>query len=125
MAKILLLDQGQYIDGIIPLYLGDDWTLTGKIVNQLPGGYGQDVSLAGLSATAYFPGGVTGQVALTNAAAGELSISVPASGTMAASGSVNPNGSAIYLVAQGATRQTFYTPDSPVAITDPTQFQTF
>jgi hypothetical protein len=131
MAVYLSLDKSQYLEGLIPLFRGDDWLLTGKIVNQLPQNYFGYVDLAGVSATAYFPTDPTlnlvpvqpAVVQFTNVLEGEFTINLPASASI--STLLTPNGSSIYMETKSASglTTTYQTNDSPLQIQDRTFLQ--
>lgn len=66
MAKILLLDRSQYVEGSVRLYRGDRWNLACRAVNRLAG-VDQPVDITGASITGFFPAatGCEGVVAVS------------------------------------------------------------
>ncbi len=98
MAKQLVFDKKHYgNDGLIPLRRGDDWVLEGEVV-QKSGNYTTAVDLTGASATGWFEGDdgdVTVTPEITNAEAGKVKLTVPASSTSAVK--VASEGTSCYL----------------------------
>lgn len=65
MARYLKLDPDQYgVDGLIPLYRGDDWALTGRVI-ELDQGIEREVNLSSVvGATGMIPAASGGQAVL-------------------------------------------------------------
>lgn len=53
MAKLLVLEKDQYLNGKIPLRRGDNWTLRAKVVNRIQNTE-LPVNLTGAAATGFF-----------------------------------------------------------------------
>jgi hypothetical protein len=126
MALVWKLDQPQYgPDGLVTLYRGDDWNLTGKVIN-LINGYEQPVDTSAYSATGYFPsasGGPDLPCAAATGACGSLAVSLPAASTPLVQVSSGGEG-AYVVVADGMGRlQTIPMVDQSLAILD-RQFST-
>lgn len=101
MAKYIKLDKSQYgKDGVIPLKRGDDWVLTGKIVNR---SCGEDltVDLTGLGMTACLPGAdgstITVDPVAVDAEEGTFTMTVPKAKTLLTQPSF---GTGFYIVLQ-------------------------
>lgn len=112
------LDQPQYgPDGLVALYRGDDWRLSGKIVDFI-NGYEKPVDTSAFSVTGYF-GGVTGNAlpfAGVTGACGALSVVVPAASSPLLG---ETNGEGAYVVVTDVNtglQQTIPTLDQAVAI---------
>lgn len=84
MALVWKLDRPQYgPDGLVTLYRGDDWNLTGKVVN-LIGSYEQPVDMSQYSASGFFPsasGGPDLPAVAATGTCGALSVQMPAAST--------------------------------------------
>lgn len=122
MAKVLVLQQGQYINGVVTLYRGDRWTLDATIYEQyanvkLP------VDLTACSGvTGYFPSAATGAITvvggISNPTAGRVLFVVPEAVTPNVA--LVPDASSWYVEASLATGpETIETPDYPLVIQDP------
>jgi hypothetical protein len=133
MAIQLKLDRWQYFEDAITLYQGDQWLLTGRIVDRTPG-VDRPVSLVGASATAFFPPGTAQAapatpvltVSVTDSGNGNVSIVVPPSLTNATSIGL-ADGVQLYLAVAGLSGQfpplvTVSTPDQPLFIQPPASF---
>lgn len=79
MAILLRLDRAQYFQGAVRVYRGDQWDLTGQVVDQI-GSVVLAKDLTGASATAYFPatggGVVAAVVSITDEPQGLIRIAV-------------------------------------------------
>lgn len=122
MALFIDWDQTNYgVDGAIRLYTGDDWHLTGRIVD-LIGGVKNRVDLSALQgASAFFPaasgGMMTGLMTVVDSVAGLVKLSVAASQTPYANISDVP--CAPYAVVQSSgLLQTVPPLDTAVVIAD-------
>jgi hypothetical protein len=124
MAKSLILQGSQYLQGAVTLYRGDQWTILAKI-SEVIGGVGTPVSLAAASGvTAFFPS-VSGQgyniavpCTITDPTNGYISCVVPVSVTPTVA--LVPEQSSWYVQAMLVTGlQTITTPDQPLVINDP------
>lgn len=122
MAKFLILDKKHYdgSKGMIPLKRGDDWLLSGKIVEKYAS-YQADLDLSGASATAYFAGtgtDVTASVTLEDAPGGAISVSLGKEATPGVA--LAEEGTSLYLVVTGGDGKVFTveTPDEALEIKD-------
>lgn len=118
MALVWKLDQPQYgPDGLVSLYRGDDWRLSGKVID-LINGYEKPVDTSPFSVTGYFLG-VTGNALPfpgVTGACGALSVAVPAASSPLMS---ETNGEGAYVVVTDVNtglQQTIPTLDQSVAI---------
>lgn len=121
MSLVLILDKPQYgPDGLVTLYRGDDWNLTGKVVNQI-GSYEEPVDVSNLAVSGFFPSASGGPDLLAPAATGScgsVSITLPATSTPLVQ--VNTGGEGPYIVVadQSGKLTTVPTRDQAVAILD-------
>lgn len=121
MALLLVLDKTQYgPDGLVTLYRGDDWKLTGKVVNQI-GSYEQPVDTSQFSVSGFFPsasGGPDLPAVAATGSCGAIAISLPAASTPLIQ--VSSGGEGAYIVVQDAMGklQTIPTRDQAIAILD-------
>lgn len=126
MAKTLRLDTNNYgPNGTIDLTRGDDWRLTGKIVN-VNGPLLEDVDLTGTDAVSGFLPGDTApimcQVTILDADCGKVAISLAASGTSGAQ--LSDSGTGLYIVLQDAQGlHTINSLDQSIRISDRAFFQ--
>lgn len=127
MAKKVLLDPAQYdASGLLPLFRGDDWAVTGKIQDQV-GGILNDVdSTAVTGATGWFPGAsgaLAGVFSWLDQAASKFKVTLAGSGSLGAQ--LSSAGLGMYLTLQEpAGLETVPTLDQPLGIQDP-GFQAF
>lgn len=102
--KLLVLDRTQYFRGQITLFIGDQWYLTGRVVERI-GGVDQDVNLTSAAVTGYFPaaaGGASGFVAVVeDAICGKISI--PVSPTQSAGLLTSPQPISVYAAVSGTS----------------------
>lgn len=122
MAKVLILDPNQYLQGVVPLTRGDRWTIDARVMED-QNGVRQPVDLTAASVTGYFPP-ATGSTpiavsgTLVSAAEGHCRFTVLESVTPTVGLVQEP--SSWYIQAslpQGLT--TISTPDEPLVINDP------
>lgn len=117
MSLVWKLDQPQYgPDGLVALYRGDDWRLSGKVVD-LINGYEKAVDVSPFAVTGYFPS-ATGQTSFAGVtgACGALAVVVPASASLLLA---ETNGEGAYVVVTDVNtglQQTIPTLDQAVAI---------
>lgn len=123
MAKVLVVLPTQYLNGSVPLYRGDRWSLEAQVMDRI-GGVDSPVDLTAASGvTGYFPaasGGVIPVVCvIVDAAQGRVRAVVSESVTPYVAVEADPV--SWYVVASmtgGPT--TCPTPDSPLVINDAT-----
>ena len=101
MSLVWKLDKPQYgPDGLVTLFRGDDWSLSGKVVN-LIGSYEQPVDTSQYSASGYFPsasGGPDLPAAAVTGSCGSLTVQMPAVRTPFVQ--VSSGGEGAYVVVQ-------------------------
>lgn len=122
MAKYIVFDKDLFgIDGNIPLFRKDDWTLRGEIVDGL-GKCKRIFDLTGYSASAFFPaasgGPVSFPVNIVAPKAGRFELEVPGS---ASSGiALAEQGTSLYFTLDNSTDNitTVETPYEPLEIRD-------
>lgn len=121
MSLVWKLDRPQYgPDGLVTLYRGDDWNLTGKIVDFI-NGYEQPVDTSQYSATGYFPsatGGPDLPCAAATGACGSLAVQMPAASTPLVQ--VSSGGEGAYVVVSDGQGKLTTVPmiDQSIAILD-------
>lgn len=108
MALYLQFDKRQAApSGLIPLKRGDDWQLSGQMVEKYAR-YQSPLDLTGCSATAYFEGDpsgtVTSVVQVVDELAGLVRIDLPASATPGVA--LSDSGTTIYTVVTHPTKGT-------------------
>lgn len=121
MSLVIKLDKPQYgPDGLVTLYRGDDWNLTGKIINQI-GSYEAPVDASQFSASGFFPSASGGPDILAVAATGacgSIVVSLPAASTPLVQVSSGGEGSYIVVQDQQGKLTTIPTRDQAIAILD-------
>lgn len=120
MALVWKLDRPQYgLDGMVSLYRGDDWNLSGKLINQI-GDYEEPVDASAYSVSGFFPALSGGADLLAPAATGScglITVSMPAASTPLVQ--ENTGGEGAYIVIfDGVKLQTVPTRDQAIAILD-------
>jgi|ERR1019366_3408057 hypothetical protein len=124
MAKVLILAPSQYLQGQVNLFQGDQWSVTGQIVDQY-NGVSVPTNLTGAQGvTAYFPGvaGVAVQVPATISDASQGIVTISVSPTVSQT-VLSSEGSSFYVQVSGliagglVTVPTF---DQPLVVTAPT-----
>lgn len=109
------------VDGMIGLVRGDDWLLTGRVVDNVQG-VDLEVDLTGDSITGFFPSasgcGIMLPVTatITNPTVGQIQLSVPKGQSPQVL--LSDVGLAPYVTLQSAVLQTIYPYDAPVKVTD-------
>lgn len=120
MSRIIQIDAKYFsIDGLVPLYRGDDWSIEVRFL-QRQLNYLQPVDMTGSTVTAYFPTtgtSIAASVDFTCQTQGTAYINLPASGTSLVK--LNSTGMDLYAVevASGII-QTYTTENQPVEILD-------
>jgi hypothetical protein len=88
MAKQIYLEKFQYnYNGVVPLFVGDDWSLVGRLLEQAPGLPSSDTDLSGCGVTAFFPatgGLIAVSGTLTSPTTGRVTFNVPRAQTLQA-----------------------------------------
>lgn len=121
MALVWKLDRPQYgLDGLVSLYRGDDWRLSGKLINQI-GDYEEPVDASIYSVSGFFPALAGGSDILAPAVTGScglIVVSMPAVSTPLVQ--ENTGGEGAYIVVQDnmGKLQTVPTRDQALAILD-------
>ena len=120
MSLVWKLDRPQFgPDGLVSLFRGDDWNLSGKVIN-LINGYEQPVDVSPYAATGYFSsasGGPDLPFPAVTGACGVLAVQVPAASSPLVQESTA--GVGVYVVVEsGGLLQTIPTYGEPVAIRD-------
>lgn len=84
MSLVIKLDKPQYgVDGLVNLYRGDDWNLTGKLIDQI-GSYEEPVDSSQYSVSGFFPSATGGPDIYAQASTGtcgSISVVLPADQT--------------------------------------------
>lgn len=118
MGRVWALDRRQYsANGLLSLYQGDDWAVSGIITDQVAGSYGDAVDLSGYQATGYFP--ATGDPIAKVAALGSCGLCViRLDSDESALTEANPDGVGLYVVleAPDGSLQTVPTSEDVAAI---------
>ena len=119
MSLVWKLDQPQYgPDGLVSLYQGDDWNLTGKVVNRI-NGYDQPVDTSAYAATGYFPSASGGPDLPFSAVTGDcgvIAVQVPAASSPLVLASTGGEGAYVVVQDHQGKLQTIPTVDQAVAI---------
>ena len=120
MAKVLKLDRKFYgDDGLLSLYRGDDWQISGTVVERI-NGYETILDLSPYTAQSFFASATGGSDIPASAATGAgglVTISIPAASTPLVSLS---SGSGAYIILQDVQgkMQTIPTSDDSIAVLD-------
>lgn len=121
MSLVLKLDKPQYgPDGLVTLYRGDDWNLTGKLINQI-GSYEEPVDSSLYSVSGFFPSASGGPDILapaTTGSCGSISVNMQAASTPFVQTNTGGEGAYVVIADQSGTLTTVPTRDQAVAIID-------